>query len=488
MGDNEAFAPSDPERKLFVAALRAYSDNCDSPELTPACPFYELSNGRPACGEQCRDVLAEHDHLAPRTDGFDLGDGIVAYARSRRKARRGPEPSARPFDAAALRLRDKDRPTDVKNTVSLLCELKEIADSPLRSSDDIEERIYLAGAHVDELVSRGFNRAELLMGTAIMVTICQTLTMAVSAILQQDHNIQVNENLSPEWQVVRDEWTRLGSERAKTGYIQGFLGAQLPELLLGWNSSLSIEELAAWKSPDPSIVRDTPSGYSAELRDKGLWIFDRFTVTYLHEWHMSSLELEWAYLHSDLRGCCVSDQMKLRRTNEHEVARLIADKVVQNRRKNGTGQDGVKIEYFGPVALSYLSEGNYKEAISIYETLDRLTPNDASVLNNLGFCLIPMDPARAVLMLEKSIRVSGKTSPMTGANLMFALYSVGRHKDALEVAGQIERFTDDAAILWMRDKDGSLVLTQQAVIANYVENILTHIRVDDLDMKGPTIE
>ena len=92
-----------PEREIFLRALRAYSEACTPPALTPGCPFaIEIAPGRRGCGDECLTLLAEHGAPGP-VEEFAVGEFHVVRNR-RPRPRHSPESTARPYDARMISL------------------------------------------------------------------------------------------------------------------------------------------------------------------------------------------------------------------------------------------------------------------------------------------------------------------------------------------------------------------------------------------------
>ena len=62
-----ALPDSGPEREIFIAALRNYSDTCEAPLLQPDCPFATLTDpDTRGCGEECIDLFAAYHGDEPQ--------------------------------------------------------------------------------------------------------------------------------------------------------------------------------------------------------------------------------------------------------------------------------------------------------------------------------------------------------------------------------------------------------------------------------------
>src|SRR5437870_2956965 len=108
---------SGPERAIFIRSLRAFSDNCSPPTLTPTCPFYRNDHTGAWCLEECMDLLATH--AGDADDGVPLGFALMAHRR-RPRARRSSSAVAKPFDAREIWAEDRVHPVRLWRPSSLL--------------------------------------------------------------------------------------------------------------------------------------------------------------------------------------------------------------------------------------------------------------------------------------------------------------------------------------------------------------------------------
>jgi Tfp pilus assembly protein PilF len=470
------FAFSGKERDLFVASLRSFSDNCEAPDLTPDCPFYEVTASGPICGEQCLDVLAEHGrHIPQRSVAWNLGEGLVAYEK-RKRHRRGPEPTARPFDASMIRMHDKDRPTDSKRTVSLFGELEHQLRLPPHIADDLEERNYLIRACFEELERRGFALRDLLNGAATVVASGIAAYLAVDIVLR-DAEVSPGEDVwrvDPRWTDVQDAWLP-PEERNGPAALARFLSQGFLSNLIAWMRTRTIEDLAAWRPPTTGFLLSFIDNGGGNGTERGTWMFNRFSQTYYKDWTTSSLDLEWQYLHGLIPGCGPAAEMTQRRADANEVAKEIANRAVSQRKEDsGTAASrALHASDFTLIAVDYLAAGRHEAAAAIFESIDSLRPNDPDVLNNLGFCLIPQDPARALAVLEKSVSVARRPSAITHANLVLVHLLLGNFDQAAELAARTKRLPAERdTYLWARE-DGVLILRGRMQTDLYVDALMT---------------
>lgn len=134
MSNEDALWASDPERRLVVRAVAKFSDDCSAPDLTPSCPFYELTSTGPIWAEQCRDLMERYPADLIRPDHAFLGNALGAVRRPR--ARHGPDKTDRAFDARERHLSDGKKPLTRWWMTSLLVELLERVTNPGENTRD----------------------------------------------------------------------------------------------------------------------------------------------------------------------------------------------------------------------------------------------------------------------------------------------------------------------------------------------------------------
>lgn len=486
MGE-ESFAPSEIERRIFVTALRQYSDQCFAPKLTPSCPFYVLTASGPACGEQCHDILAEYADFSDDRS-WDLGDGLVIHERPARRPRRGPEPTTRPFDAAAISMRDQDKTTDARHTISLLSDLRNRFSEAALRIEDPAEHAYLIEAYVGELEKRGFSGEHLTSVGAEISARGASVALAIHRILVDSGNPEPLEAV-----VLKDEW--LAVQRIVLPPDQNLSPHEIltavnaPDFLEGlikWMSMRTLPELAAGVAPPVEVVQSgmgslANPGFQENARI-GRWIFDRFTQTYLQNWKYESLELEWKYLHSKVKGCSSSEVMRMRRVDAVAVSREIANRITSGHAER---PDLFRLADFTPVTIEYLRGGNYSAAATIHEGLSRINRNDPFVWNNLGFCLLPIDSRRAQEALSKADVLSDSPQAVTRCNRALAYFISGDSIAAMDMAISVVSLPVEEN-LWLWDVDSSvdsfrLVQGQNSVeyASALIERIQSSARGDD---------
>lgn len=472
---------SGKERDIFLVALREFSDGCEAPQLTPECPFFEVTKTGPSCGEQCQDLLAEHG--APRSSSFiELGEGFKLYPRKKRRPRRGLTDDVRPFDATAIKLRDTDRPTSDRHTVSLLSTVENEISIPPHLSDDLESRNYLVGACLKELARRGFDEKLTRAGIVERLAFSMCIIYVGSPILLEMTDVSSYQP-QEDWSRLGQEW--LGHSRREDTVVQfvSLVKGEFFDAMQRWVSHLSIDEMLAWTAPsDLNELLRAENSFTTDESTRGLWLYQRFTSTYVDDWATSSLHLEWQYLHGSQVGCCPPDEMRSRKVLVNEVATGLATRATEKWSSTSSPDEATyRHNDFVRIAADYLAAGRHDAAISMYEALHKISPNDRQVTNNLGFCLLPRDPQRALCLFDQAWGLRGKKEAVTVANRMLALHVLGRNGEALSSLPRLSECecANSKSWLWVRQHDGSYHLESDAYPAEYANRLARHIEAEE---------
>ena len=199
---------------------------------------------------------------------------------------------------------------------------------------------------------------------------------------------------------------------------------------------------------------------------------ERFTRTFLSEWSVSALRSEWRYLHGQLSAPCDSSEMKVREVPAADLARVMADRL-------GAEPHPSKelTNLLVKPAVTFLEDGRRSEAATLFEAALRHDPTDADALNNLGFCLLPDDPEKALRHLDAAIDSGQADIEITNANRLLALIALGRWTSACDLAeSHLDRHADSSpqrsVWLWQIDSvldasDATLIECED--IGSYVE-------------------
>lgn len=243
--------------------------------------------------------------------------------------------------------------------------------------------------------------------------------------------------------------------------------------------SNKLDGFLQWKAPSFPLFKalDAHDNLTDEV---ALWIWERFTITRAEDWSTTSLLQEWE---ARTQGTTVLKRTVL---NERRVdvdrAALLALKKSNAQIRTEARPKALDPDDFVVPAAEFLQGGNYAAAADIFAGLADLSPNDGNVLNNLGFCQMPMDPAAALATLQRSSLYS-RDFPLIGtANRVLALHLVGRDEDALALAQEavLPKGEEGDMYAWEHECGKSLRLAQHVDSRKYLQDLKQHI----LEVRG----
>lgn len=468
--------PSDPkEREILLRALREYSESCEPPGLTPDCPFsVPTAPGLMGCGEECIDLLARYN--APRQlEELDLGDGMSILRVRRPRARRVRERAA--FDARQIYLEDNEaKPPEQWRLAAVLRGLEDLVMTPPPGDlDHATER----RDRIRDLIGCAQQRG-LDLETYVEPWLRQTIAGGVFTCLVAARSADdtADFELPSGWSLLARQ--HLQSDGAEDGHE--FTGEALGSLLgsvYTWSMATPLDDLLDWVPAESRLFENSVDPPSLELTDDAAWIIDRFTMTYLDRWSTPALHLEWLYLHGQHSGPCPSSDMKTRAVDEMSLAKEIADR----HAANSPPSQGLAARLVEP-AVRFIEDGRRVEAAALFEAAAYHEPGSFRSLNNLGFCLLPDDPARALGLFEKAVATGHGDIEIAQVNRILTLALLGRFTSAIDSAevylsrhsSRRQEFT-----AWLWDIDSVLFEADPQLIdcsdsESYVESILQHVQ------------
>lgn len=428
--------PDGREREIFVRALRSFSDSCVDPDLHPDCPFSVPTATGWGCGEECLDLLATYDP-DPDLDEIRLVDGISLVPRRARRSRRGPGTGSKAFDAREAWLRDQDEVDRGKwATSSLVLDLLQgLCEAP-PPDPGVGHRVSRIKFVWEEMERRGFD-VDRLVRAGLAPNVSLVIAMNIFMGEARDaEELGADPDILSGWAdllrlEVPDLLTADGepSQEAWMAALQG----QFHAGLIAWLATAREEDIVAWTPPttvefDAAIASSPP--YLEDEIAPSRWLIDRFTQTYPADWSLSSLKLEWQYLHGERSAPCSRPAMRSRQVDKNQLAQAIATRSM-DQQSAGLGEPTA--DALVPRAIALLEQGKRRAAAGLFEVARVLVPNDPSVHNNYGFCLLPDDPQRALQAFDRAMEL-GRRDTILVANQVCALGRLGRWASALERA------------------------------------------------------
>jgi len=243
--------------------------------------------------------------------------------------------------------------------------------------------------------------------------------------------------------------SRSPEEAVKARRVVGALVGPFAEFTRAWVKIATREDLIAWHAPTDTsevLTLGAIEAVTKEDRQTYRWLMDRFTKTYLDNWTLQSLYLEWRYLHAELVAPCSSAEMRQRRIADSDVSKAIASRVAPGH-KDGRDPDsdedelpeapGLSIDQLVSAAAEFLEAGRRSAAAALFEAAKRDNPDDAEVRNNYGFCILPDNPEDGLQEIRAAEALGFTPRSVNLANRMYGLFRLRRYASALEVAERL---------------------------------------------------
>ena len=364
------------------------------------------------------------------------------------------------FDAVESYLCETERePSAQWRTVSLVTAvLGIVAHGPEFEQPTPQARQKAFKAAADELSRRGLDAVALVrygMAREVIAPLGAALIMG----LISDHSLYNGIDV-PSWQAaldlkppVRSSDTLTVDER--TEWFNNTFSSVLSQLLQ-WAANVSFDELVNLTPPTRDAIASFPSGEPGDrgLREQYRWAVDHFAKTFLRDWNTESLHYELRWLDGDILAPCPDEIMRDRRIPRDQITEEIARRVVYNSGNIDPGRSlaGEMTRH----AEKLLRQGRYREAAAVFEFGVQQRPEDASVRNNLGFCLIPVEPREALNHLKSAANMGYEPSATNAYNQMCCYVTIGRSRAALNIADSEYKKPDPkqmGAFLW-RSREG----------------------------------
>ena len=243
-----------------------------------------------------------------------------------------------------------------------------------------------------------------------------------------------------------DEWQRLRrgvlEERDPVEH-ELRMSKSFRERLQPWVAETEISEVLCW-APPAGMPEPVEHQSGADYREF-LWFVERFTKTYLSEWTDEALALEYRYVLEQWRPQYLPSELLLERdTTAEKVCHEISSRTVHGRPMDPQAQS-VLVER----ALEAIREQRRDIAAVIFTAARTLDPKDAHLANNLGFCLIPDEPQKAIEALREA-RALGQNNLLNFANTAAAHFISDDMTGALEACAEALTFgLEKTHIAWL---------------------------------------
>jgi tetratricopeptide (TPR) repeat protein len=227
--------------------------------------------------------------------------------------------------------------------------------------------------------------------------------------------------------------------------------------LYQWIASASIDELVNLTPPTREVLVSLSAGepLDRDLREQYRWAVDHFAKTFFREWKTPSLHSELRWLDGYILPPCPNELMLDRKVPREKITEEIARRTVYDNDNLGSGES--LVSEMSRHALKLLRQGRYREAAAVFEFGVQQRPEDPEVRNNLGFCLIPIEPREALEHLRAAANMAYEPSATNTYNQMCCYVLIGRSRAALNIADLESKKSPHqpmAVLLWNPTSDG----------------------------------
>jgi len=468
-------------RDIFLIALREFSESCRPPELIAACPFsIEAEPGVRSCGEECFDILGVNNAPSPTADVV-LDSGLTVQRKVLPRPRRGSDGPSKPFDAKEIFQEDSGTGEPPRwRLAALIYGLGElVTTAPPVDSDAAQTRLSRITDLIDLIEARGLDVEKHLEHWLRHKAVGALMSALRRPVLRQKlpefaHGV--------EWVylITGDADGSLVGQGDKTVDAEAIYHTTL-RTVATWSQSASRDDLVSWNPPD-HVADGFPSRDEQDADAKeGQWIVNRFCTTYLSDWRDASLRQEWLYLHGSLMPPCPSTEMSVRVVAEDEIARVMADRFAKPEFADRA--HSIVPSLVEP-AVAFLEEGRRTEAAALFEALLRMDPSNADTHNNLGFCMLPDQPTRAIELFEQAKELDPDLD-LPSMNRVLALTLAGKRGEAIDSAIRLReeagsRLARDRGWLWNIES----VLSESEPFVTEVDNFGSYLEELVLILEG----
>jgi len=436
-------ANNEQERRIFLQALREFSENCEPPELTVGCPFaVDIKPGLRGCAEECMDILGKNFAPSPFEE-VEIDGGIAAYRRRRPRPRRQNAKRVA-YDARQLFLEaEASGPPQRWSLGPILYGITREVTTPDILDSERADRTSSVDLYFELASARGLSPDEHLLPYLREVIPRSIFSMVLAGSIK---GAAVPSRVR--------EWVDLCSvPEGADGRPDRSAAAMTFALICSWAAVADQSALLSWTAPDALPDSALPVGTTrSEGATMASWIFERFTETFIDRWSHDTLRMEWRYLHGQVGAPCSSVEMRGREVPIEDLAVVMAETFARPRRTYRDGSSGERASNFPErttsflvePALKFIHDGRRGEARALFEAVLLQDQDSASANNNLGFCLLPDDPEQALEYLDRARELGATPRELTDANRMMALALLGRPTSCSELASSAFGLSDVA--------------------------------------------
>lgn len=123
------------------------------------------------------------------------------------------------------------------------------------------------------------------------------------------------------------------------------------------------------------------------------------------------------------------------------------------------------------IASKRLAAGDFESAVAVYEDVVNEDPSDPELVNNLGFCRMPIDIETALHELDAARRVFGRPFGVNTANRMLANFRLLNYDRVLDLGEEFVASGGTRIAAWLWDIDTPGLLCDDVDVMSYIIDI-----------------
>ncbi|MEY9875984.1 tetratricopeptide (TPR) repeat protein [Streptacidiphilus sp. MAP12-33] len=270
------------------------------------------------------------------------------------------------------------------------------------------------------------------------------------------------------------------------GFVQVTIESFGPRVIT-WILYAPVDDLITLRPPQPAELEEALNfaDPSAELIKEYRWVVDRFSETFVRDWSEHSLRQEYLWIQGRALPPCppalMGDRLVTRSELEAEIARRAVLPPTEPSPLESVDSGGRLVIEMENHARLLLSEGRYREAAALFEFAEKRRPEDPSIHNDMGFCLIPVNSREALKHLNSAAALGYHPAAINTYNIMCCQFDGRDFHSLVGTAGkywdtQLEnRATPGTLWRWSSRDSWQLVNTKDArkAIATLAHQVCT---------------
>jgi hypothetical protein len=258
------------------------------------------------------------------------------------------------------------------------------------------------------------------------------------------------------------------------GYARTYVPA-----IFSWIAAAPLTSLVMLTPPEGTqLVQTVPCiGGNKKLREQYAWLVDRFSTNSVRSWLTTSLQYEFRWQDEAEPPPCPEELMIERELEEHE---LNAELAMRSAHSLGGDPDpqSVLASEVDSHARNLCAQGRHQEAATLFEFAVLRRPYDSEVRNNLGFCLIPENPAVAIKELQAAAHMGYAHPAINAYNRACCYLALEQPRAAMATVEEywpVKVPDPDGAMLWQWAPGADWVLANvedpNAALADLMINV-----------------